>query len=175
MPIRNFFILVLRIFGLLIIDDLLVGLLNLSSTLISKEFFINSTFSDVFEVALIPLFLLFIVGYLTYLLILKSSFVVDILKLDKGFEGESLTINIHRSDVLRISTIIIGGLVLVESVPLLFKSIVEYFEIRSGKFGMMKPSLTAIVFSSVKTIMGYLLLYYNRLIVLYIEMQRKRR
>jgi hypothetical protein len=61
-------------------------------------------------------------------LIFKTEFIIDLLKLDKKFGKEIISLNIHRSVVLSISIMVVGGLLLVNEIPNFINQINFYFQ-----------------------------------------------
>ncbi len=54
------------------------------------------------------------------LLLFKVDFIVDKLRLDKGFEGEKITLGeLTANNILQLACIIIGGLLIIDNIPVL--------------------------------------------------------
>ena len=106
--------------------------------------------------------------------IFKTDWIIDKLKLDKGYEDDRFEFNIHRSTVLKIAVIIIGGLMFIDGFPLLCEQTVSYFH-RINNYKNFISSLEAkyIVIDFLKTFIGYFMLTCSRMIVNYIELKRK--
>lgn len=105
----------------------------------------------------------------------KTDWIIDKLKLDNHFTEDKIDINIHRSTILSISVIVIGGLLLIESIPSLCQQVYSYVGEKQTyvRFGE-NPTTGWIIFYAVKALIGYLLITNSRLIVNLIERQRKR-
>jgi len=72
--------------------------------------------------------LLFVYGIVSYYLIFKSDLIIDKLKLDKGFDQETIPLNIHHSATLSISIIVIGGLLVANEIANLCLQLFAYFQ-----------------------------------------------
>lgn len=63
-------------------------------------------------------FAIIVVVGLFVFLVFKSDRVVDLLKLDKGFDDEKIELgNLASLDIVKIGTFIIGGLLIIENIP----------------------------------------------------------
>ncbi|WP_423129451.1 hypothetical protein [Gaoshiqia sp. Z1-71] len=99
------------------------------------------------------------------LFVFNSTWIIDKLKLDKGFPEETINLNVTMG--LTIATIVIGGLIFVDALPMLCKQIFTFFQQKTvfsedPQFGWM-------IFYFVKTMIGYLLMTNSRYVVGYIH------
>jgi hypothetical protein len=105
----------------------------------------------------------------------KTDWIIDKLKLDNGFQDERFEFNIHRSTILKIIIIIMGGLFLIDSFPLLCKDFFDCFQKTDEYGGYIKnPESTYVLLYFIKTLIGYFMLTCSRMIVNFIELKRKR-
>ena len=160
----------LKIFGLYAIwQSILILPQFFSITYLSVE---NKT---VFLVQILIL-LIYLVLYaaLGYYCVYKTKLVIDKLKLENGFNDEVININIHRSSLLKIAIIIVGGIMLADSLPLLTSNLFQYFQnsAYSSKFKDNRYSPLVILYM-LKVVIGYFMVADNRLIVNFIERKRK--
>lgn len=172
----SLFNVVLKIIGIFLIKDLLIFL----PQLLSLFFYSNadSSFSNnqsenigyiIIDVLSATVYILII-----YLLIFRTQILIDKLKLDKGFDQNFIPLNLHRSAILSISTIVIGGLILINEIPNLINQIHFYFEqrtISNGKVGFSASSY--LVLAAIKVFIGLILIIYQKVIVNFIEYKRK--
>ncbi len=93
------------------------------------------------------------------LLVFKADMVVQLLKLDKGFDDEKIELgNLNSTEIVKIGTFIIGGLLILGNIPefisltlITFKrSVVEQEYYPNDKFNW--------AYSGIKIFLGYLLL-----------------
>lgn len=104
----------------------------------------------------------------------KTEWLIDKLHLDRGFSEEKLEINIHRSTVLKISVIAIGAIMLIDYLPELCRNAFTYFQMGGPDRGFKdNPSSKYLVFDLVKIFAGFFFVTSSRLIVNFIERQRK--
>lgn len=122
---------------------------------------------------------LLILTFLIYFFILrlfvfKTSWLIDKLHLDKGFTEEKFELNMHRSTILNIAIIIIGGLIFVDALPLFCNQLFTYFQQKSnsGLFGS-NPTSAWIIFYFIKGIIGYLMMTNSNYITNFIEHKRR--
>jgi hypothetical protein len=134
----------------------------------------NDTLGIVMTIAMMVL--VFGLFYITLRYCLfKTDWIIDKLSLDKHFTEEKFDINIHRSTILSISVIVIGGLMFVDSLPVFCRQVFSYVRQKHsfGRFGE-NPTTGWLIFYGAKTFIAYLLLTNSRLVVNFIERQRKK-
>ncbi len=121
------------------------------------------------------IFVLLLVIGLLYLMLhycfFKTDWIIDKLALDKNFPEENFAINMHRSTILNIAIIVIGGFVIIDSLPNLVQQVFSYQ--LTNQFGATIDK-GWIVLYGVKIIIGFLLIRFNRPLVNFIELQRKK-
>ncbi len=114
--------------------------------------------------------------YLFRLCIFKTDVIIDKLQLDAGYQDERFEFNIHRSTLLKIAVIVMGGVLIIDSVPLLLQQVLTYLQqshaIAYNKF-TDGPTAKYIVLYFIKTSIGVFMLTSSRLIVNVIELKRK--
>ncbi|MDA3854583.1 MAG: hypothetical protein PF444_10155 [Bacteroidales bacterium] len=167
MTIKTFWTLIIKILGIWLI---------LSSLTVLSQFmlvfrFIGSSSNNSIPSLVLPLIFAFIILIL-YLLIIrlfifKPSWIINKLHLEEGFEEEKIDLNINYSTVLTTATIIIGGLIFVESFPQLCRQIIASLQDKE----IFRESQNAewIIFQSIKTTIAYLLMTNSRYVVRFIN------
>jgi len=104
----------------------------------------------------------------------KTDWLVDKLHLDKGFIEERFEIKMHRSTILKIAVIVIGGVMVIDTLPLLCKQTFAYFQLTSTTISFKEnPASGWIIFYFVKFSIGFFMMTSSRLIVNFIERKRK--
>ena len=137
-------------------------------------------FSIVYFKAFLIIQILIFVSYLAffaalgYFSLLKTDLIIDKLKLTQGLGDDPLNINIHRSSLLKIIIIMIGGLMLADSLPLLISNLFQYFQ-NTNYFDKFKDNRSSplVVLYLLKIIIGFFMIADSRLIVNFIERKRK--
>jgi hypothetical protein len=163
---RTFWTIFIKILGIWLVLD--------SLSLFSQ--FLSSFNTVEYEGQLIVINLLVIIFSIgIYALILrfclvKTDWIIDKLNLDKGFKEEKFEINIHHSSMIGIATIVIGGLLFADSLPLLCKEIITHTQ--QKKIGQ-EGTMPWIIFFFVKTLIGYLLMTNYRIVTNLLEKQKK--
>jgi hypothetical protein len=169
MTLRTFWTIFIKILGIFLIIDSVPVVLQAISTL-----FFTYSQSDQQMYMLLPIATTMLtVGI--YLIIIKyciydPTWLIDKLKLDQGFHEENLNLNLDKTMVLSITTIVIGGLLFVENLPFLCKQLFVFYqeEALSGKFGD-KPSTGWVIICAVKVIAGYLIMTNHKAIVDFVD------
>jgi len=171
MTSKDLFTIILKVLGLFFIRDFLALLPQVYAVflIISDE----TTMREAIWTFVFTVIEVFVYGLVSYCLIFKTGFVIYKLKLDKGFDQETIGLNIHRSTVLSISIIVIGGLLVVDEIPILCRQLFTYFQQKRLSYGMTHPQIAYSVISAVKIIIGLLLMGNQRLLVNFIERKRK--
>lgn len=169
MTLRLFWSIFIKILGIwFVLDSLIVipqFLSSLSSYIFYEDDFIGGT------AVVIGILLITIGSYLFILrlFVFKTNWLINKLHLVKGFEDKDIDININKSTVLKISIIVIGGLIFVEALPQLCMVLFGFFQQKS--IFRENPSSSWIVFHSVRTIIGYLLMTNSNSVMKFIEQQ----
>lgn len=96
-------------------------------------------------------------------IVFKPGYIIDKLKLDKGFQEETISLNIRMNTVLSISVIVLGGIMFLDALPLLCREIINFM--RGTDLIMEYPNIGNLVFLLVKTLIGYLLMTNSKPVV----------
>jgi hypothetical protein len=168
---RSLFNIFLKTLGILFIKDILA----LVPQLLSVFYMIKYNQEGVGITLAMTLLLLLMYTVVAYYLIFRSDLIIDKLKLEQGFDQETLPLSIHRSTILSICIIIIGGLLVAEEIPNFFRQLYSYFQETRMTFGQTNPTLSYAIVSVVKIIVGLLLMGNQRQIVSLIELKRKKK
>lgn len=120
------------------------------------------------------LFAISIYLFMIIAFIFRTDWLINALRLNKGITEEKLESNIHRSIVLQIAIIVTGGLLLVDSLPLLLRGLFNYYqEINVFRGFKRYPEGGLIIFQLVKVLISFFMVTSSRLIVNFIEHKRK--
>ena len=163
---RQFFNIVLKIFGLFFLREILNSIPQLISAILML--FRPEDFTEGLFIFLGGLFILAFYIALTYQLIFKTPFLVDKLKLDKDFNDQIFDFKIPLQEVLTISIIVIAEVILVNQIPYLVKEIFEIVQTRKLSFGSTKTDYSYIIISTVKIVIAALLIGERQRIVEFI-------
>lgn len=148
---RDFFILLVKVFGLYSAVTAIFGVLP-------SNIMFGFGGEIQIEMYIWTVAAVFIVAGLFWLLTLKADSLVDFLKLGKGFSDDRIELgNIKPEDIIKIGVFIIGGLLLIRSVPGLLSQIFWSFkgEVVGREF---KPQdKFNMVVSGLNVLFGYLL------------------
>ena len=172
---RSFWSIVIKLFGVYILSESIIILPQLlTSILLFSAHGLDNSDGIIFNIGALAIT---IITYMLFLwcCIFKTDWAIDILKLDKGFPDERFELNMHRSAILKIAIIIIGGLIFIDSFPLLCRNIFAYFK-DDDRFITFKqnPNSGYVVLFFIKSVIGYFMLTCSRMIVNYLELKRKK-
>lgn len=108
-------------------------------------------------------FYLFVLQFL----VLKSQSVIDLLKLEKGFEEAKIDISLPYNKILRIIIILIGGILLVTAVPNLFENLYSFLT-ENLPFNA-SPRTTSLIVGIFQSITGFLIMTNSDIVQRYIN------
>lgn len=154
MSIKTFWMILIKILGLLLILSALTIIPQwLSSLYGAYQGHDNETF-----IALLIIFLFIVVVYIFVFkfCVYKTSWIIDKLKLDKGFEDETIQLNSNSNKIISIAIIVIGALMLVESIPVFLRQLFMFFQ--QDSLFKDYPQSGWMIFNFLKVLMGYLLM-----------------
>ncbi len=154
MTIRTFWNILIKILGIWIA----LNCLSLVPQYVSSIFYSSDYFNfEIFLYGLATILGIIIFYYLILrLFIFKTNWIIDRLKLDKNFSEEKIDLNIGTQYILRIACIVLGGLILVDSIPDIFRTLFSYYQ--DHKIFKKETSSVSVVYNIVKSIIAYLLL-----------------
>jgi hypothetical protein len=171
---RTFWMILIKILGVyLILESLTLIIPFITETLfLTRQQDSSPSYLDVLLGFLITGGLYFLaIRYFIF----RTEVIVDKLHLDKGFTEEKFEINIHRSTVLKISVIVIGAIIIADSLPLLCRQVFFFFQANRAYLTLKdNPASVWIVFYFVKFSIGFALISASRPIVNFIELKRKK-
>ncbi|MCR9154806.1 MAG: hypothetical protein NXI09_11900 [Bacteroidetes bacterium] len=148
---RDFFILLLKIFGLY---SLIASLFSALPGQLS--FLIQSL--DPISLIIMTVSIVIVLG-LFALLIFKADKVVNLLKLDRGFDEERIELGKIDSDqIIKIGTFVIGGFLLLDHLPTFLSQTIFAFKASQIGLDHNDQDKTIWLANGVNIIIGYLLL-----------------
>lgn len=107
------------------------------------------------------------------LCLFKTRVLIKVLRLDNDGEAEVLHLNIHRSQLLKIVVIVLGGLMFLDGIPVLSSNFLKFFQVNKDVPFFKDPTFSWLVFAILKVTIGYCMVAYNRWFVNFIELRRK--
>lgn len=153
---RTLFIFVFRVLGIISLKELCSAIPQLISTVFSlwKYSPTDGLFMVFISLLTVALFL-----WIPYMLIFKSTYIVDKFGLDQGFSETSLQLDINISSILRIALIVTGILILLSEIPELCRIIYRFSYMDTYSRMTGEPiDWSPAVFSGVKIILGLLII-----------------
>jgi len=92
-------------------------------------------------------------------LLFKSDFIIDKLKLDKGFDDDKIIVgNLTNESILKLALIIIGGFLIIDYVPTVLFDLINAFKTKSTFTSIEGDNINYfdIVIGLVNILLGYL-------------------
>jgi len=171
MTLKILFNIILKVFGMLFLKDIFEIVTQLLPNII---YLVNPLMASQAAVTIV-LFLLYIFVYalMAFYLIARTDYVIQKLKLDKDFQGEPFQFNMHRSTVLAISLIVIGGLLIVEGIPTFLGQLYSYYQQTRDRYRQADPTMSYMIVSGSKILIGFLIIAEKKWIINFIEKQRQ--
>ena len=164
---RDFFRLLIKVVGLYFFTQILFTYLP------AQLGFINSVFGDNFQIVTLIYFaflILLVIGIL-YFLIRFPDKIIDLFKLDKGFDRQNISItNFNSRNIIMLGLIIIGGFLIIENVTI-FISTVYYLFRKSldSSFPVAEYSYLSFIIPALNLLVGGILLSFRKSIANYFE------
>ncbi|MBP1672422.1 MAG: hypothetical protein H6Q25_237 [Bacteroidetes bacterium] len=128
MKINSFWVILLKILGLWCIYIFLKSLTMISYFV---TLFQSEQANGLQNISLgIYIVLMILLVVLIKILLFNPNWLIDVFKLDQGFDEETLSFDIKNITIIRIAIIIIGGLLLIDTIPLFISNLVAYLNMR---------------------------------------------
>ncbi|WP_426485112.1 hypothetical protein [Flavobacterium sp. 2] len=154
MSIKTFWTILIKILGLW----MLYRILTILPELISNLYFIyeNGDSKDLVTLLLSILIAILFFSLIIRVFLFKTQWIIEKLKLDKGFETETIEIQSNENRIITIALIVIGGFIFIENLPILLKEIAVFFHDKAQFKDYPKSGW--IIFYLCKAVLGYLLM-----------------
>lgn len=167
MTIRTFWAILLKILGISLVVRGVYLILNLILTLSIIYDRYEKDENEIIKVSIAVFGVVLIYAFILWLFVFKTSWLIRKLRLEKGFDEERIDLNIQLSAILTIAVIVIGGIMVIDSLPQLCQQVFVFFQDKS----MFKESPTVgwIILHGTKLVLGYLLMTNSRTIVKFIN------
>ena len=161
MKIRTFWLILLKIVGFfLVIQGVQIVIYSLGVLAMV------TTASERIPEIISVIFIVLVYFLILWLFIFKTSWLVEILNLEKDFEDEKLEIDVQLSNILPIAIIVVGGIMLINSIPQFFKEIFSFYQ---QKITWNESRTVAwIVLYLLKAVLGYILMTNSKKITRFI-------
>lgn len=148
---RDFFILLIKAFGLFSV------ITSLFSTLPSNFYFATIELDAISIIWIVVTTA--IMGGLFVLLIFKAGKVVDILKLDKGFDDDRIEFSgLTSAHIIKTAVFIIGGFLILENIPPFLSHTLFEFKADVAGYNLNGRDHFRWAVSALNVVIGYLLL-----------------
>lgn len=147
---RDFFIIIIKLFGLF------SAIATVFSALPGNLYFAFNDF-DLWAIIWIIIVVSFVFGVFI-LLIFNSGKLVDLLRLDKGFDSDKLDFgNLNAEEIVKVGVFIIGGLLIIDNIPTFL--IQTYYAFKERAIGnlFVQGNKFYWVMSGINILLGYLL------------------
>jgi len=151
----SLFSIILKILGIFFVKDIVATIPDLVSNvlfLIKSDAEGESAFTVGYTVIQLALFF-----YISYFLIFNTHRLIDMFKLDKGFEEEQFSFNLSATSVYIIAITVTGAFIVVTELPNLCRLIYNILESKGDSFGVRNSGISALIISVVKILIGLLL------------------
>ena len=165
MKIRTFWNILLKILGIyLVVKGVSVISQSFSMLFYAKE--------EIIYYSAVAIGVVAAYFFILWLFVFKTTWLIDKLQLEKGFDEEKIELKDDFSAILSIAIIVIGGMMIVEGLPWLCQDIFTYYQEKSILF-RESPNIGWVIFSLTKIIIGYLLMTNSRPIAAFICRKNK--
>ncbi len=176
MSINTFWKIVIKILGIWIVFESVILVPQYFTNIF---YFFGDNFSSNMIVGVISLTLIVLL-YLSVLklFLFRTDWVIEKLKLEEGFNEDRIELNMHRSAILKIAVIIIGGFLFIDNVPIFFTQLYNYLQIKEMSsseffFGSSSKTFQWSFLYLTKCLIGVWMMTSSRFIVNFLESRRK--
>lgn len=161
---RDFFRLIIKFFGLYsgVLAVFTVIPNNISNILIQFDI----------TVALFIIGSILIVILLFLFLIFKADLIIDILKLDKGFDDDKIQFeNLSTESIVKIAIFLIGGFLIIDYLPNFLNYTLQAFRrnIQSSEYSNIPVNYFNWIISGINIFLGYILITNYKVISNYLD------
>jgi hypothetical protein len=170
MTVKTLFSIILKVLGIFFIKDILNSIIQTFAFIVMLGHSSRSEELD-FKELLIMAGITLIYGMVSYFLIFKSDILIEKLHIEKGFDQEVIPLNMHRSTILSISIIVIGGYMVVDEIPTLCRQLFAYYQ-HKNLYLSSSYGISYTVLAAAKIVIGLLLIGLQRPLVNLIELKR---
>ncbi|MBS1571383.1 MAG: hypothetical protein JST62_03165 [Bacteroidetes bacterium] len=163
---KDFFILIIKIFGLYSL------ITSVFSVLPSNIGFALSNI-NVYNIFWVLITLIIVVGIFV-LLIFKSNSLVKLLQLDKNFETNDINFSeLNKTEIIKISMIIIGGILIINNIPIFLGQMIFQFNSNVKELQINNENTNLFWFASgIKILIGFILLIYMNQIMTLLKVEK---
>lgn len=160
---RSLFLIVLKIFGILMLKNLIIAFLTLLSFAGALSL-ASATWWNFAVELIVVVFLLACI----YFLLFRTAKVLDLLRLDQGFSEKQFSLDLSMTDLLAIALIVAGVVILVIAIPDFCHAVTGYLSLRRLAMNGHMTALSTVIYSGVKILLGLLIIGERKRIVAFI-------
>jgi hypothetical protein len=161
---RDFFRLIIKLFGLY------SGLITVFTVIPNN--ITNVLFQFNFMMFLFIIGATLVIVLLFLFLIFKTDYIIDLLKLDKGFDEERIQFeNLNSESIVKIAIFLIGGFLIINYLPNFLNYTVQAFrsKIQSSEFSNISVNYFNWIVSGINILLGYILITNYKVIAHYFD------
>lgn len=170
MTVKNFWTILLKVLGIWLV----IGAFSTISQFVTAFSFIgtNANWWNSLYIAGLLFCTIGLYALILWLFVFKTSWLIDILKLEKGFAEDKIEFEIQSSVILKIATIVAGAFIFIDSLPHFCSQVFLFFQQKSML--VENTATTWLIIYLVKTVIGYLLMTNSKSVVEFIEKHEKK-
>lgn len=166
---KTLFNIILKVIGIYFVKEVLLLLPQLLSSFsfLNRGLGVQAWFILFSVIITLAIYVLVI-----FYFVLDTDAVIEKFELLKGIEEENLAFTVHRSTVLHIVILLIGTVMIVTVLPHFLQSTYNYFI--EKRYSTEPPNPTFLILYAAELFLAVLMIIYKRVIVNFIELQRRR-
>ena len=171
---RNFFTVVLKILGLVLLLSVITMMVEFIGAVYSILF--GPSIGSMVNTGSIAIEAAFTIGtlliffFVIRLFLFKTDYLINKLSLGKHFTEEKISIDESYPALVTVASIVTGGVIIVNTLPDFCGGVFNYFQQMHLKvFNSIGPSPYAIIVNAIKILLGYLLITNSRQIANWVE------
>lgn len=175
---KSLFNLILKVFGLFFLREIVYLIPQLVSIILSytetndlawKQFNIEENISII-----ITVFAILFYAFIIYQLLFNTNKIIDILKLDQEYYQKEFSFNLSNSQILTISLIVIGAIILLNEIPNFLTHIFSLVIEKKYTHNIASFNYSYLVSSGIKIIIALLIIGERKRIIEFIQKSKQR-
>ena len=160
---KSFFLILIKIMGIFLLYHILISGVNTYNYTFFYMGYMGESATFVDKLVFLLSYAIFIAVIILFFII-KPNSLIKIFRLDKDFDEEKFEFNIEKTSILKISIIVIGGIMFVKNLPYFISEVIKYFQLRVINIGE-NNNIGWTIYYTITVIIGFLLMTNSKKIV----------
>lgn len=166
MKTADLFNIILKVFGLLVLKDIIFQLPYLITPIMA--FIQNGSTTEGLGILIVSLVIFALYFSLAHLLLFKTEVFMNLFKLDNEFFATDLSLNVSKRNVIAIALVCVCGFILIDEIPNLCRYLFRYYELKQLHLTELQAPTADLIVTVAKLVIASLLIGERKKIVEFI-------